>query len=163
VIAVGAVDNNRAHLLSSRGMNELEFWPKLVLAVLATWRLTHLVALEDGPADVFVRLRAGLGRSFLGKLMDCFHCLSLWVAAPLAWWVGRGLWKWLVCWLALSGAACLLEKIGQQPVMIEPLAEQPKGETEHGMLRTGPGVAANGAGTDSQSGSTEDAPIAPTK
>ena len=33
------------------------FWARLVLAVLATWRLTHLLAREDGPADLLVRLR----------------------------------------------------------------------------------------------------------
>ena len=65
-------------------MSGLGFWPRFVLAVLATWRVTHLLASEDGPADIVVRLRRMLGQSLLGRLMDCFNCLSLWIAAPAA-------------------------------------------------------------------------------
>ena len=42
-------------------IGDAAFWARLVLAVLATWRLTHLLAREDGPADLVVRLRARLG------------------------------------------------------------------------------------------------------
>lgn len=58
---------------------------RFVPAVLATWRVTHLLASEDGPAD------------------------SMWVIA----------------WLALSGGACLLERLGEKPIVIE-----------HGLQRT---------------------------
>src|SRR5262245_666034 len=51
-------------------MNERSFPPRFVLAVLATWRLTHLLAREDGPAESLARLRAHLGSSLAGKLMD---------------------------------------------------------------------------------------------
>jgi hypothetical protein len=91
---------------------------RFVLAVLATWRLTHLLASEDGPADIIVRFRALLGQSVAGKLMDCFNCLSLWIAAPTALFVSRRPLEWIFCWLAVSGAACLLERLGQQPVII---------------------------------------------
>lgn len=94
---------------------------RFILAVLATWRITHLLASEDGPWDLVVRLRARLGRSFAGRLMDCFYCLSIWVAAPIAFFVTRTPMQLVVTWLALSGAACLLERIGQQPVSIQPL------------------------------------------
>jgi hypothetical protein len=81
-----------------------------VVATLATWRVTHLLQAEDGPADIFVRLRRLAGDGIVGKLLDCFYCLSLWVAAPLAiitgsTWSERGM-----LWLALSGGACLLER-----------------------------------------------------
>ena len=39
-----------------------------VLAVLATWRVTHLLASEDGPADLIVRFRARLAQISAGKL-----------------------------------------------------------------------------------------------
>ena len=96
------------------------FSVRFVLAVLATWRLTHLLASEDGPADIIVRFRAQLGQSAAGKLMDCFNCLSLWIAAPTALFVSRRPLEWIFCWLAVSGAACLLERLGQQPVIISP-------------------------------------------
>lgn len=79
------------------------------LAALATWRISHLIAEEDGPWNAVARLRARAGTSELGELMDCFYCLSLWVAAPAALTVTRGR-ELPVTWLALSGAACLLEK-----------------------------------------------------
>lgn len=91
-------------------MNQVTVWMRFVLAVLATWRVTHLLASEDGPADIIVRVRALLGDRLLGKLMDCFYCLSLWVAALLAVFVLRDPCGWLLSWLALSGAACLLER-----------------------------------------------------
>jgi Protein of unknown function (DUF1360) len=82
------------------------FW----LAALATWRLTHLLAEEDGPGDVVARARARLGSSPAGELMDCFACMSVWVAAPLALTVTRRPRAAVGTWLALSGAACLLER-----------------------------------------------------
>lgn len=94
------------------------FIVRFVLAVLATWRVTHLLSSEDGPADIIIRFRALLGQSIAGKLMDCFNCLSLWIAVPAAFFVSRGPLEWLFCWLAISGAACLLEQLGQQPVVI---------------------------------------------
>ena len=83
---------------------------QLVLAALATWRIAHLLAEEDGPGDVVVRLRARLGTSALGRAMDCFYCLSLWVAAPLALLVARDVIGFTLAWLGCSGAACLLER-----------------------------------------------------
>ncbi len=80
------------------------------LAVLATWRLAHLVAYEDGPANAIARIRARAGESLVGELMDCFNCLSLWTAAPLAFAVADRRRDTPVAWLALSGAACLLER-----------------------------------------------------
>jgi len=85
------------------------------LAVLATWRVTHLLASEDGPADLIVRFRALLGDGLLGKLMDCFYCLSLWIAAPAALFVTRRPLEWVMTWLALSGGACLLERLVKAP------------------------------------------------
>ncbi len=90
------------------------------LCVLATWRLTHLLAREDGPGDVIVRIRAALGNSWLGTMMDCFFCLSLWVAIPLTWGFDLNLPQSLLLWLAMSGAACLLERISSWPNRHQP-------------------------------------------
>jgi hypothetical protein len=116
-------------------MSDSTFWIRFVLAVLATWRMTYLLAREDGPADLIVRFRRRLGSGFAGRLMDCFYCLSLWVAAPLSAWVARNAADAAVAWLALSGAACLLERIGEQPVFMQPLHEPPQ-EGEYDVLRT---------------------------
>ena len=42
--------------------------------------------------------------------MDCFYCLSLWVAAPATVTVARGR-QLPATWLAVSAAGCLLERI----------------------------------------------------
>jgi hypothetical protein len=102
---------------------------RFVLAVLATWRVTHLLANEDGPADLVVRFRALLGYGLAGKLMDCFNCLSLWIAAPAALFVCRRPIEWLFSWLALSGGACLLERLARKSVAIQPMSQPAEGDS----------------------------------
>lgn len=84
---------------------------RFALGALATWRVTHLLAEEDGPGDVILRLRARAGESGAGELLDCFYCLSIWVAAPVAAVVTLRPRELPLVWLALSGAACLLEQV----------------------------------------------------
>ncbi len=88
---------------------------RFCLSALAVWRISHLLAEEDGPWDLIVKLRAWLGQSVLGRLMDCFYCLSLWVSLPLAIWASDGWTGLLLQWPALSGAACLLERFTRVP------------------------------------------------
>lgn len=82
----------------------------LVLGTLVVWRITHLLAAEDGPWDLLARLRRTLGSGFFGRLSDCFYCLSLWVAAPCAVLLAETTKDWAWLWLALSGGAMLLER-----------------------------------------------------
>lgn len=83
----------------------------LVLGILAVWRITHLLQAEDGPWNVIVRLRRAAGRGFWGSLLDCFYCLSVWIAVPFALWLGASMAHQLLLWPALSGAAILLERL----------------------------------------------------
>lgn len=108
------------------------FWPRLILAALATWRLTHLLAAEDGLFDAVAHLRARLGRA--GRVLDCFYCLSLWVAAPMALFVSTRPSIWWCVWLALSAAACLINRVAEPTVIMQQL----RGEDD-GMLWTEPG------------------------
>ena len=57
---------------------------RLVLAALATWRLTHLLVEEDGPGHVLGRLRGAVDRTPLVGLLDCFGCASVWVGVGVA-------------------------------------------------------------------------------
>ena len=115
-------------------MTGTDFWIRFVIAGLATWRVTHLLSREDGPGDVIYKIRARLGAGFGGRLMDCFKCLSLWVAAPLAVFVGGTPAQMALAWLALSGAACLLERPDQQPVVIRPISTQEGSNTDDELL-----------------------------
>ncbi|HRO44515.1 DUF1360 domain-containing protein [Agriterribacter sp.] len=85
-------------------------WLQLVVCILATWRLTHLLSKEDGPFDIIYRLRKKAGAGFLGNLLDCFYCLSIWVALPFACWMAFSWQVLLLLWPAISGAACLFEQ-----------------------------------------------------
>ena len=82
------------------------------LALLAVWRLTHLLNAEDGPGELVVRLRRAAGAGFVGAALDCFNCLSLWIAAPFAAWLGDAVGESLLLWPALSGGAILLQRLG---------------------------------------------------
>jgi hypothetical protein len=84
---------------------------KIAIAALAVWRLTHLVNVEDGPLRVFDRVRAGMRRIALGELVDCFFCLSLWMAAPFALWLGADWPERTALWLALSAAAIVVNRL----------------------------------------------------
>jgi hypothetical protein len=57
-----------------------------------------------------VRVRRRAGDTWAGELLDCFYCLSIWVAGPVAAAVAPRRRELPVVWLALSGAACLLEQ-----------------------------------------------------
>lgn len=116
-------------------------WFRLTLSVLATWRVAHLIAHEDGPFDVIVRLRQRAGDGVLGKLMDCPYCLSLWIAAPLALLLAGSPGAWCVAWLGISGGASLLEKFSRprgepRPLEMDPTIPLPKGAYDDVLLRT---------------------------
>ena len=82
----------------------------LLVGVLCTWRVTHLLQAEDGPGDVGVRLRKLAGEGFWGRLLDCFYCLSLWLAVPFALLLGATGVERVLLWLAFSAGAILLER-----------------------------------------------------
>jgi hypothetical protein len=95
--------------LRKNPMAEWSPWFRLVIAILATWRVAHLVASEDGPFDLIVRLRVRVGGGLIGQLMDCPYCLSVWVAVPFAFSLASTVPAWCAAWLAISGGASLLE------------------------------------------------------
>lgn len=83
---------------------------KLLISILATWRLGHLLAEEDGPWDIIIRIRKQLGHGFFGTLLDCFYCLSIWIGIPFAVWMSNDWITGIIQWLAISGGACILFK-----------------------------------------------------
>jgi hypothetical protein len=104
------------------------------LIVLAVWRLTHLLNAEDGPSHLLSRFRAKVRSVFWSELLDCFYCLSLWVAVPFALLLGSSWSEKLLLWPALSGAAILLERatLRESPMYTEDPQEQ---ENQNELLR----------------------------
>jgi hypothetical protein len=114
-------------------------WYWFVLGALGVWRLTHLLNAEDGPAEVLVRFRRLAGNGFWGSLLDCFYCLSIWIAAPFAMVLGASWTERILLWLALSGAASLLERATQRADAAVPAAQyfELNEENENVLLRKG--------------------------
>ena len=117
-------------------MNAIDPWFAFALAALGTWRVTHLIAEEDGPADLVLKLRSKFGTGVLGILMDCFQCLSLWVAIPFTFIVTGPTLAWIPAWLAISGAACLLERLGSERTALQVEPPHFPEDNEHVVLRS---------------------------
>jgi len=98
---------------------------RFLLAALAVWRITHMVAKEDGPWDTLLRLRRSLGAGVLKSLLSCFYCLSVWVAAPFAFFLKGNFGETFVGWLALSSVAILLEGLTREPFELKIEEEEP--------------------------------------
>jgi len=109
------------------------YW--LLLGTLCVWRITHLLAAEDGPWDLSVRLRRLAGNGFWGKLLDCSYCLSVWVAAPFALLVGEGWRERLLLWPALSAGAILVERAASGRHTAPPAPYVEDSEQQNGVLR----------------------------
>lgn len=109
------------------------YW--LIVGTLVVWRLTHLLQAEDGPWDVVVRLRQAVGNGFWGRLLDCFHCLSVWIAAPVSCCLAYAWKERFFLWLAFSGGAILLEQLTQRAASSPPALYYEDKETDNVMLR----------------------------
>lgn len=81
----------------------------LIVLVLATYRVTRLITADTFP---FEKLRLQMHGTWLGKLITCPFCVSVWVGVFLA--AGHGAigdeWGWqvFVGAMALSGVVSLL-------------------------------------------------------
>lgn len=84
----------------------------LLIAALATWRITHMLLYENGPFRTFRYMREALGVeysefdedkiiSFRYEITTCIWCLSMWVGAGVA--LGLSLLPWFV-WVLLPYA-----------------------------------------------------------
>lgn len=85
----------------------------LILAALGVYRVSRMVAREDGPADVFLRTRSALyvrrRGSSIERGVSCPLCSSFWLSWPIAWIAGAETPRQLMLVaLGLAGAAVLL-------------------------------------------------------
>jgi hypothetical protein len=113
------------------------YW--LLLGLLTVWRLTHLLNAEDGPWDLVVRLRRAAGTGFFAGLLDCFYCLSLWMAAPVAYLIGSSWIERLLLWPALSAAAIFVERVTLEKPAASPYAYEYQ-EDSHVLRQEPPAV-----------------------
>lgn len=115
------------------------YW--LLLGLLTVWRVTHLLNAEDGPWNLVVRLRRRAGMGFWGDLLDCFYCLSLWIAAPFAFLLGSSWTERLLLWPALSAGAILLERVAHTRAEAPPYPHENYQEDSYVLRKESPAVA----------------------
>ena len=99
-----------------------------IIVALATWRITSLLVNEDGPYDIFARIRKFIGvyydemnepqgKNVIAEAITCIWCASVWIAfavsffafeygANIHWFV-----DFVLHWLGLSAAVILIERI----------------------------------------------------
>lgn len=91
-------------------------WQVFILAAFATYRVSRMLAQEDGPFDALTRVRARAGQqTWIGRGLHCIWCLSFWVALAVACGLaaqGSILWRdlWLV-WLGLAGGGIAIYQV----------------------------------------------------
>lgn len=68
----------------------MSYLEQAILVGLGAWRLSALLTYEDGPWDVFARLRLRVGlrpgapvEGLLPGIFNCVWCASVWVASGL--------------------------------------------------------------------------------
>lgn len=100
----------------------------IICAILAVYRLAFMVSREDGPFDLFTKLRQLTSRlpeqvignrrqpHWIARGFACPLCISWWLALPaallVAWIVGLPLLAALALWPAIAGAALFLFQLG---------------------------------------------------
>ena len=94
-----------------------------LLIVLATWRITKLFVDEDGPFDVFAKLRYKAGvredqfgnRYAVNKLAEgltCIWCTSIWFSFFASFFseYSVNIHTFLIVWLAISAAVIFFDE-----------------------------------------------------
>ncbi len=122
---------------------------EFLLGTLSVWRITHLLQAEDGPWDSVIYLRRKAGDGFWGQLLDCFYCLSIWIAVPLSISLGKSLSHKILFWPAMSAGAILLERVTERGYGEPPAQSINESEDEYVLWKeagTGPQNRQNEAG-----------------
>ena len=91
------------------------------LAVLATYRIARMLAMEEGAFGMFLWARDRIDpqqKTWLGRGLNCPLCIGFWIALgfTLILWFQQGLLtpfpihrsEFLLTWLGLAGAAAVL-------------------------------------------------------
>lgn len=90
----------------------ISYWLQFLILALAVYRVAHMIAREDGPWDVFARLRSRAGqRSWIARGLWCPLCIAFWLGFVAAAWLPWLGWAWYgAAALALSGVTLVLYK-----------------------------------------------------
>lgn len=90
-------------------------WYWLLLMTLAVYRVARMIAYEDGPWDVFLRLRSlafqklrqgQMGDHWVYRGLSCPLCVSFWLS-----WLAPFAPLWLLTPLAVAGAVVVIHQL----------------------------------------------------
>lgn len=87
-----------------------------VLAVLASYRIARMLAMEEGPLELFARVRERFDsdqKTWLGRGLNCPLCLGFWVSLAMALLLAHQdptmhRSEIVLAWLGIAGAQTLL-------------------------------------------------------
>lgn len=94
----------------------VEILLRVVIAALAAYRVSRMIALEDGPFDVFNNLRVrfdkpkGVRKSWVGRGLDCPLCSGVYISLVM---LGLSYIDYVfygVLWLAVAGLQVALQR-----------------------------------------------------
>ena len=109
------------------------YW--LFLGILAVWRIAYLLTSEAGPWNLLGRLRQGLQSAFHTELVTCLYCVSVWIAAPLAFFISNSWKERLLLWPALSAGAIVVEHTVHRELYSPLYYEDPQKQEDKHVLR----------------------------
>lgn len=83
---------------------------QFALVTLAVYRVSRMITMEDGPLDVFAKIRGRIDpnqRTWIGRGLACVLCVSFWISGFAALIVGA---TWIE-WLAMAGAIVVYREV----------------------------------------------------
>ncbi len=88
----------------------------LILSSLAVYRLSYMIAKEEGPISIFARIRGKIDSkqsTWVGRGINCPLCISAWLSLlPIIFILPRmDIYTTIVLWLSIAGLSMLLERV----------------------------------------------------
>jgi hypothetical protein len=78
---------------------------------LVVYRVGHMLAIEDGPFDMFSWMRGKIGqRTWVGRGFHCILCVGWWLALPVGVLIAPD--QWWLAWPAVAGVTLVLHRMG---------------------------------------------------
>jgi|SRR6516165_10437364 hypothetical protein len=113
------------------------YW--LLLGILAVWQITSMLHAGEGPWSILRQVRLVLIERQTLRAIACFYCLTVWIALPLALWIGESWPERVLLWFALAGGASALQRVieAREPAPAQYVEDAPA-EAKHPMATREP-------------------------
>lgn len=100
--------DGRRGITESMIESSIDFLIQFFLSAMAVYRVSYMIAVEDGPFDLYVVLRAKFNQAtWIGRGLACPLCISWWLSMIPAVFMPH---FFLLDWLAIAGFCLILHK-----------------------------------------------------